>query len=165
MWLPREERQLLVFYAVYDADLSGNPMSLSVDELQEVTAKRRCAGQIAQCVTRVKKKKNELNQGAAANPQDGQGPSRHMQWLHAKGVIESANKRLQERGLIDLQERGTGHYDVTITLAGWDLGRKYNSWWDGTGLWFREYKDHWIWLIVSFAGGVLGALAVNWLSS
>ena len=165
MWLPREERQLLMFYAVYDADLNENPMPFSVGELQEVAVGRLCAGQIAECVKRVKGRKGEVSQGAPRNEENGRGPSAHMGWLQAKGVIESANKRLQERGLIEARECGTGQYEVTITLTGWDLGCKYNSWWDRTGLWFREYKDHWIWLIVSFAGGVLGALVVKWLSS
>jgi hypothetical protein len=71
---------------------------------------------------------------------------------------------LHERALIEYHERGTGQYEVRILLAGWDLGDKYMSWWSRGGLWFREYKDHWVWLIVSFLGGVLGTLLVQWLS-
>lgn len=44
------------------------------------------------------------------------------------------------------------------------LGRKCNSWFDRSGLWFRGYKDHWVWLVVSFLGGVLSTLVVQSLS-
>jgi len=27
----------------------------------------------------------------------------------------------------------------------------------------KNIKDHWFWLIVSFLGGIIGALIVNWL--
>lgn len=53
-----------------------------------------------------------------------------------------------------------------MNLAGWDLGNKYLSYWARTGLWYNDkIRHHWIWLIISFVGGVLGALAVQWLSS
>ena len=84
-----------------------------------------------------------------------------LKWLHEKEAVEVANRRLQDRHLVNVHEDGTGIYGVTMMLEGRDLGRKYNSWFDRSGLWFREYKDHWVWLIVSFLGGVLGALLVQ----
>jgi hypothetical protein len=54
---------------------------------------------------------------------------------------------------------------LRLTIKGYDLGRKYNSFWIRSGLWFAEYKHHWIWLIVGFLGGIIGALLVNWLSN
>lgn len=55
--------------------------------------------------------------------------------------------------------------DVTLrlTLEGHDLAAKYDNWFSRTGLWFAEYKDHWIWLISGFLGGIIGALVVEWL--
>lgn len=53
---------------------------------------------------------------------------------------------------------------LKLTLNGVDLANKYDNWFTRTGLWFAEYKDHWLWLILSFLGGILGALLVNWLS-
>ena len=40
---------------------------------------------------------------------------------------------------------------VELTLEGWDLGRKYSHWVTRTGLWWAEYKGHWIWSIVAAA--------------
>lgn len=55
--------------------------------------------------------------------------------------------------------------DLTLRLSirGYDLGSKYDHWFSRTGLWFAEYKDHWLWLICAFAGGIFGALIVEWL--
>lgn len=55
--------------------------------------------------------------------------------------------------------------DITLrlTLKGYDLAIKYNHWFTRTGLWFAEYKHHWLWVVSSFAGGIMGALIVEWL--
>ena len=71
---------------------------------------------------------------------------------------------LKKREFLNVLNRAIGEKTVSLTLKGYDLGRKYSSWWIKSGLWFAEYKHHWIWLIVSFLGGIIGALLVNWLS-
>jgi hypothetical protein len=159
MWLPREERRLLVFYRAYDADLSGQAAVFSLDKLRPLTAGRLRFKKIIALATEAGAEKGtECDQ-----PKD---PAASMKsWLKDKATVEYANKRLHERALIEYRERGTGQYEVRILLAGWDLGDKYMSWWSRSGLWFREYKDHWVWLIVSFLGGVLGALIVQSLSN
>ena len=49
---------------------------------------------------------------------------------------------------------------ISLTIEGWKWGSKYNGWYYKTGgLWWAEYKGHWIWpvigLIVSFIIGLL----------
>jgi len=78
-------------------------------------------------------------------------------------MVFNANDNLKERKLIDF-ELEENIFKINLTLNGLDLGRKYNSPWISSGLWFAEYKNHWFWLIVSFLGGIIGALIVNWLS-
>jgi len=78
-------------------------------------------------------------------------------------MVFNANDNLKDRRLINF-ELENHIFKINLTLNGLDLGRKYNSWWTCSGLWFAEYKHHWIWLIVSFLGGIIGALLVNWLS-
>lgn len=56
--------------------------------------------------------------------------------------------------------------DITLhlTLDGYDLASKYDSWWYKTGgMWWAEYKGHWFWtiagIIISFVVGlVIGKL-------
>lgn len=76
-----------------------------------------------------------------------------------------ADDTLEKRGYIGGLNRDIMQKTLSLTLEGYDLGRKYNSWWIRSGLWFAEYKYHWIWVIVSFLGGIIGALLVNWLSN
>ncbi len=78
-------------------------------------------------------------------------------------MVFNANDDLKDRKLINfgLEEHV---FKINLTLNGLDLSRKYNSFLIRSGLRFKEYKDHWIWLIVSFLGGIIGALIVNWLS-
>ena len=52
---------------------------------------------------------------------------------------------------------------ISLTIDGYDLGRKYSKWFTRTGLCFAEYRSHWIWLIVSFFVGIIGTVLVNWL--
>ena len=80
-----------------------------------------------------------------------------------KGIL-NAKDVLKNRGLIDIQTDNLERTIISLTIEGYDLGSKYNSWWIRSGLWFTEYKHHWIWLIVSFLGGIFGALIVSWLS-
>ncbi len=107
--------------------------------------------------------------------------------LDTYNEAEKVNNLLSQRGLItwknldpasisvlqifpktsedfSLPENTNINLRITLTIEGYDLGKKYNSWWTRTGLWFAEYKDHWFWLIISFLGGIIGALVVNWLS-
>lgn len=83
----------------------------------------------------------------------------------SKKNIKKANQRLEERGLIKLRRNHPGTMmGITLKIEGYDLGRKYSSWWTRSGLWFEEYKHHWIWIIVSFLVGIIGGLLINWLS-
>ncbi|MBA7710853.1 hypothetical protein ES703_119801 [subsurface metagenome] len=81
-------------------------------------------------------------------------------------MVFNVNDILKDRGLINFEhEQGDlSNFKLSLTLKGLDLGRKYSSRWIRSGLWFAEYKEHWFWLIVSFLGGIIGALIVNWLS-
>jgi hypothetical protein len=85
-------------------------------------------------------------------------------------VVLAANERLKERGFIKIKEISSvqdafnNNIEMELTLQGWDLGRKYSHWFDSGCLWFAEYKNHWLWVILSFLGGIIGGVLVNWLS-
>jgi hypothetical protein len=78
---------------------------------------------------------------------------------------ESIDRYLRERGLIETDVLA-GKKLVSLTSEGFCLGQKYNSWWSRSNLWYSEYiKNHWIWLILSFLGGVISGLLIKWLSA
>jgi len=87
-----------------------------------------------------------------------------VQLAEGKSIVATANKVLSERKFIKYREAGIS-IELSLSIEGYDLGRKYSSWWTRSGLLFAEYKHHWIWIIISFLVGIIGALLVNWLSN
>ncbi len=87
-----------------------------------------------------------------------------LQGTNTRNRVLLASERLMRRNFLDFLNNQGDALTVQLSLQGYDLGRKYSSWWTRSGLWFAEYKDHWFWLIISFLGGIIGALVVNWLS-
>lgn len=74
--------------------------------------------------------------------------------------VSKANDCLYERKLINLRTNGC-YCTLSLTMNGFDLARKYSSWWERYGLWFASLKDHWIWLLCSLIGCILGALIIE----
>ena len=74
--------------------------------------------------------------------------------------VSKANECLAERKLIKLRTNSC-YCTLSLTMDGFDLARKYSSWWECSGLWFASLKNHWIWLLSSFIGGILGALIIE----
>lgn len=124
--------------------------------------------------------------GLGKKEQRGQPKAKRKIILDTYNTVQNVNNLLDQRGLItwenlnarsisaarlydhptseELFENTKVNLSITLTIKGYDLGRKYSSWWTRSGLWFAEYKNHWIWIVVSFFGGVVGALLVNWMS-
>jgi len=78
--------------------------------------------------------------------------------------IKTAGEMLKKRNLLDFLHDQGDALRAQLSLEGYDLGRKYASWWSRSGLWFAELKHHWFWVIVSFLLGIIAMLIVNWLS-
>ena len=77
---------------------------------------------------------------------------------------EVAHRHLQGLGLL-ITDYATPEPRVSLTQEGVRLGKIYSgSWWGRSGLWFADCRDHWFWLLLSFLGGIIGALLVNWLT-
>ena len=158
MWLPKDERKLLSFYY-----------------------RQIKAVEVAQ-----KFEIRDLIKASGRKEQFGQPKAKRKIILDTFNTVQNVNNLLSQRGLItweninansisaarlydhttseELFENTKVNLSITLTIKGYDLGRKYSSWWTRSGLWFAEYKNHWIWIIISFLGGVLGALLINWLS-
>lgn len=85
--------------------------------------------------------------------------------LNKRLRVSKANECLAERKLIELKsDRQHDRFcTLNLTIGGFDLARKYSSWWECSGLWFASLKDHWIWWLCSFVGigGILGALIIE----
>jgi len=92
--------------------------------------------------------------------------------LRSKGI--EADRQLIHEILFKLQNRNLLRWGsalngngviITLYQQGYDLGKKYSSWWTRSNLWYAEYiKNHWIWLIGSFVSGIIATLFLLWLS-
>lgn len=155
MWLPKDERKLLQRYYVTIGEVGKRhefPLETLIGFIKSSTLPK------------------------LTHPDSQQYVNKDETWHKEWSRVITANKALEERGLIigshdnDIFIRTTKEagpnprLTFSLTITGYDLGRKYNSWWSQSGLWFAEYKDHWFWLIVGFLGGIIGGLFINWLS-
>ena len=79
---------------------------------------------------------------------------------------QKANKVLSARGLVTCVPLQPGlSVKVSLTVEGYDLGRRYSHWFSRSGLRFNEYRNHWIWLIIAFFGAAIGTKLVEWMWS
>jgi hypothetical protein len=82
---------------------------------------------------------------------------------------EVVDRHLRDRGLIkvDIDFLATTKLSqISLTPEGIRLGQKYNSWWLRSNLWYEEHlKNHWIWVIIGFLGGVISGLLIKWLAT
>jgi hypothetical protein len=155
MWLPKDERKLL----------QGFYITIGKVDVQHEFSLDNLMGFI------------ESNASDRLPPiDDPQYAKRYKAWLKDRNRIITATKALEERKLIKVShdndifartyiEAGPHpRLTASLTITGYDLGRKYSSWFTRTGLWFAEYKHHWIWVIGSFVSGITATLFVLWLS-
>ena len=135
MWLPKDERKLL---CLYYKEIGEPERERLIDENDLIkTLSPKCGAQGIEGVPEYAKSKLRLS---------------------------TANRILSERELIKYREAGNS-VEVSLSIEGYDLGRKYSWWWTRSNLWYTEYiKHHWICVIVGFLGGLLGGLLINWLS-
>jgi hypothetical protein len=157
MWLPKNERRLLQGYYLKIDDVEKEKW---FDTTNWIPAMKS---------VRVKHNAPNVKERFSSDGKDYNGKcnvKNNRQYLKDKHGLDIANKALEQRCLIKMHKHQSESNvaGIVLTINGYDLGRKYNSWPLRSGLWFAEYKDHWFLLILSFLGGIIGALIVNWLS-
>jgi len=154
MWLPtKEERDLLAYYYKTiekpNEWYTFNPWE-KPDELIDAIGYFRFIRTI------FRKAKYWFRVKVFNSPKVDDEPRSEKEW--------AANERLHERGFIELGKREIDKIPVKLTLQGWDLGRKYSKSLIRFGLWFAEYKDCGLGLLIGAILGILGTIIVNRLS-
>lgn len=161
MWLTEKERRLLRICYLALSSLEGklekilefktypaNALIKTFSEKEYINAQNLL-------VDEVKPPQSDILEG---------DPVKKMKvFIGQMALLQHTFELLSTRGFIEWEEK-TEHYKISLSIRAFDLGRQYSNKWDTSWLWFKEYKDHWIWLIISFIGGVLGAIFVNVLS-
>lgn len=144
MWLPTDERRLL---AGYYAELG----EVGESEVYRVSALRPLLG----CFRWGRKIPKYDDPDETQSDESGDIRKSIKEYIDETNRIQRANKHLAARGLLNV-EKHKHEPDVIIvslTIDGYDLGRKYSQFLARSGLWFAEYQNHWAWLIVAFIGG------------
>ena len=144
MWLPKDERYLLQGYWHYIKDID-------VEKTFE----------ISNLVPLLSSPKNWRKIGGGSE-NEKMSDKDARDYFNKQRRVSKANKHLDERKLIKLNGGSNGEYrTLSLTMNGYDLACKYSSWFERSGLWFASHRDHWILLLCSFIGGILGALIIE----
>lgn len=144
MWLPIDERRLLAGYYVELAEVGET-------EVYRISALRP----LLRCCRWGKKIQKYSDPHEKKSDESGDYRKWIKQYFDETNRIKRANKHLAERGLLKV-EKHQHENDViviSLTIDGYDLGRKYAHFLSRSGLWFGEYQNHWAWLVAAFIGG------------
>jgi len=138
MWLPKDEKETLLKYYNYLQDTQ------EYIRFESLSARVH----IATC--------NLINRGLVHEIIEG-GPE-HVESLVAFMAKDSIN--LHNFLTSSEDDIECDNITLRLTLEGYDLGSKYNSWWYKTGgMWWAEYKGHWFWTIA----GIIVSFLLGWL--
>ena len=147
MWLPKEERYLLMAYYTCMPELRVEGEDFSVDELKYFVVKTSRIPFIGQrkfikLAQKLRDKRNDYSQ-----IEEGQQPvdNNYKLYQQARWEIGATNDILKERGFVEVEDFQNGIYKVKLTLEGLDLGRKYSSKLHTFLLLCNEYK---VWIII-----------------
>jgi len=158
MWLPKDERRLLAGYY----SLIGEIGTEKVYRFGDLARLLRFRGH--------KSSVPEYGDSDRSSTQtdDLETMKREaVKYIDACNRIEKANTLLAARGLIKFTPHQHEIHVVVVGLSvdGYDLGRRYSNLLEASGLWFQEYRNHWVWLIAAFFGGAVGVKMIEWIGS
>lgn len=157
-WLPKDERRLLAGYYVNMSDV-GQEKAYDLDDLSPLLTFRGHRSRIPEYGD---------PEPTSAEPDDPESvkDAIHLS-IQAQNRVKKANALLAARRLITYQPHVHAPNVVVIglTLEGYDLGRRYSSILESSGLWFREYREHWMWLVIAFFGGAVSTKLIEFLAS
>jgi hypothetical protein len=155
--LPQDERRLLAGYYVQIGD-TGKDSAFRTKHLCEWL----------HCRWRVKRIPEYEDDDTPYNATSDEALKRDIKiYIRDSKRVQFANKILAERGLIkhSQDQPEAGVTVVTLSLEGYDLGRRYSSLLGSTGIWFEEYKNHWLWLVVAFMGAAFASKLIEFVAN
>ena len=138
MWLLKDERETLLNYYNYLQNTQEYMRFTSLSERAYISTR------------------NLIDRGLVHEIREG-GPE-HVESMTAflgKDCINLHNFLTSSEDDIECD-----NITLRLTLEGYDLASKYNSWWYKTGaMWWIEHKGHWFWTIA----GYIVSFLLGWL--
>jgi hypothetical protein len=161
MWITKDERRLLTIYYLAVNEVAGKVTELKGYSMKKVIVVFQSKDFKIRAKSLLKVDKT------LGIPQQENGSdltTEMVQFVRSMNTIDATNDMLVKRGLINLSQNDSYTIKVSLTIQGYDLGRKYSRKLTSSGLWFKEYKEHWIWFIGSVFGGAFFVWLLSWLS-
>lgn len=158
MWLPKDERRLLAGYYTLIGEISTE----NVYRLGDLARLLRFRGYRSQVP------EYRESESSSENSDDRASMKREVaQYIDFSNRINKANNLLAARGLVTVtpHRHETDVVVIGLSVEGYDLGRRFSNSFESSGLWFQKYRNHWIWLIVAFFGGAVGAKLLDVFAS
>jgi hypothetical protein len=159
MWLPKDERRILAGYYQLLGEVNHERVYRIDDLLPLLESQPNIKAMTEYGQPR-------LHSISSPDLDDLQQLKLNTRQHIAKKIrFDRANRLLHARKMISLKshENEMEVILVGLTIRGFDLARRYHSWFESSGLWFQAHRNHWIWLAFSFAGGIAASLLSNWL--
>lgn len=158
MWLPPDERAMLLAYYVRTADETGDVTFRYDNWALALPPEWHCFRQVS-CI-KSSARKVCVGHFTADEPPWVPNVEEGLAFQWTLDRIRIVNFRLEERGLARVAAiPNSGWFKVQLTASGRDLGRKYASWFGRSGEWFKEFRGHWLrLLLVAILAYVMGVL-------
>jgi len=146
MWLPKDERRLLAGYYTQIGEINT----------EKVYRLRHLARLLSFRGYRLHVPEYGDSESSSENVDDLGSNRAVKKYIDDCNRINKANSLLAGRRLAMVTpHQEDGIVIIALTVEGYDLGRRFSNIFDSSGLCFQEYRNHWIWLIVSFFGGAI----------
>jgi hypothetical protein len=160
MWLPKDERRLLAGYYKLFGEIEKERVYRESDLIPLLSLRQKLQS------VRGYRESTARPDNSVNMEEDMPAFKRAVKSLLADMArVKKANKILGARKLITV--RGHVHEQnvvlIALTVKGFDLGRRYGNWLDSTGIWFSQYRNHWLWLIAAAVGGGFVTKVIDYL--
>ena len=164
MWLPKGERTLLLAYflEIGEPDKEGWYKEHNLVNALKVKSIKKSISVMRDY------SKNSLTEESAKQGLQNKNDISLLEnaikdYINYLNRVYTANSRLAKRKLVTtkIHQVERDFVGISLTLEGWDLARKYTSWFGKTGEWWKENKGHWVWVLL----GIIFSFITGWLTA
>jgi len=175
MWLPKDERRLLTIFcraAGKYRKMARSPTDQRMYDLGDLVKVFR-----AKDYKRASDKLGDIYDIDRQRPFGGDDePSekdtekwmeKYKEFLDYMPIMKAAIDTLAERKLIESSRHrhDSRPIGIKLTIDGYDLGSKYSRFLTRTGEWWKEYKGHWLWIIIGYIVSLIVAFMAGRLTN
>lgn len=164
MWLPKDERILLLAYLlkIGEPDKEGWYEEYTLVKVLKLKSTKKSVN-VLRDYCKDGLEEESANQSLKNKNDISLFKKKVNNYINYRNRVQTANSRLAKRKLITIKTHKVERdvVGVSLTLEGWDLSRKYSSTFGKTGEWWKENKGHWVWVLL----GIIISFIIGWLTA